>query len=411
MNILRIPFFLLFALLVYNFVFPIRLKVLPGSEILLYLVTMSIAIFHFNDLKKFYKLEFFKPLIFFTLALLILAIFSILLNNSDDLLSIVSIVKFVFAIWLSFIFSLISLKKYGEDSFKIIIILFVLSCFLISITCMLEFFFPTFKVIFANLINTSGNIEYNESFRVHGLATGGGASLSVGLAIGSVLSLFLAQKYKSSQSILWALIAFFIFITTILVGRTGFFLLLIFYFSYFSLKLSIKSIFSVLLALFLIFFILGALNDDILNLLYGYGLEPIKNYNETGSFESKTTNQVMNMFYFPEPLHFIFGAGYWRYPTHNYSLSDVGYMKVLMSYGIFGFIIFYLFQLFIYFKAFRFYSNNFNFKLIFLFVFFIMFLTELKEEFFVQNYAFKMVVFLAVFSFTKKAFFKNVHLK
>lgn len=411
MNILRIPFFLLFALLVYNFVFPIRLKILPGSEIFLYLVTMSMAIFHFNYLKRFYKLEIFQPLIFFTLALLILAIFSILLNNSYDLLPLISIVKFVFAIFLSFIFSLISLKKYGEYSFKIIIILFVLSCLLISITCMLEFFFPIFKMIFANLINTSGNIEYAESFRVHGLATGGGASLSVGLAIGSVLSLFLSNNYKGSQSILWGGIAFYIFITTILVGRTGFFLLLLFYFSHFSFKLSLKSILLVSLVMFLVFFIVSQLNEDVLNLLYGYGLEPIKNYNETGSFESKTTNQVINMFYLPEPLHFLFGAGYWRYPTHGYSLSDVGYMKVLMSYGIFGFIIFYLFQFFIYLKAFIFYSKKFNSKLIFLFIFFIMFLTEFKEEFFVQNYAFKMIVFLAVFSFTKKALFKDIKLK
>lgn len=53
------------------------------------------------------------------------------------------------------------------------------------------------------------------------------------------------------------------------------------------------------------------------------------------------------MYFLPEWNHFLYGGGYWRYPTHEYLLSDVGYIKMLMGYGIFGFLVFYIFIFFL----------------------------------------------------------------
>lgn len=401
------------ALLIYNFVYPIRLNLIPNIEFFLYLLLLSQLVFHQKYFLSANRLLLFYFVVCTSAILLILSLFSVLLNSSDDLLGVVSIVKFVFAIVISYLVSLILIRNYQSDSLLILMRIIILSTLLISITCILEYFIPSVKNFLARVIATSGNIVYEDSFRVHGFATGGGASLSVGLAIGAVLSLFLAKKATGVISLFWAVTSTIIFVSTLFVGRTGFFLLTLFFSAYFINNLSVRSLLFAGFVTFLLYVLMGTLNEDQLNILYSYSLEPVKNYIEYGSFESKTTSALMERLYFPDVSHLIFGAGYWRYPTHGYMLSDTGYMKVLMAYGMFGFLAFYLLQLYIYTTAYKWFNRIYavKFKFGFAFVFFVLFVVELKEEFFVQNYAFKILILLAMFAFTHKAFFKELKLK
>ena len=132
--------------------------------------------------------------------------------------------------------------------------------------------------------------------------------------------------------------------------------------------------------------------------MFKFGLEPIYNFVNFGTFESKTTSHVSSMYFIPDALHLITGAGFWRWPTNGYPLPDPGYMKLLTSTGIFGFIIFYGYQFIIYFETFKFFNKKYNLKMFFMFLFSILFLAELKEAVFAQNYAFKVFALLITYS-------------
>ncbi len=266
------------ALLIYNFIFPIRVNAIPMSEFILYLVLLFQAFFYPRYMLSANRLALFQPVAIATALLFVLGLMSMVFNNSSDHLSLVMVIKFIFAVVSAFIVSLMVIERYGPESLRFLMKVIVVSVLIISITCTLEFFIPAAKVFFARLINTSGNIVYEDSFRVHGLATGGGASLSVGLAVGSVLALFLAQTSKGLSVLFWGCVCFFIFVSTFFVGRTGLFLLALFYSGYFFLKLSFRSILVACVAIALLFVAVGYLDEKSLYILYSYSLEPVRNY-------------------------------------------------------------------------------------------------------------------------------------
>jgi hypothetical protein len=393
-----IPGFII-AILIYNFIYPIRLRVLPGSEIYIYIVTIGASFLYFRHLNWFpSNVPFF--IIFPAIGvLLILSILSILYNNSIDYLSVLVLIKYLFAVVISYVLSLLIIHKYKERSIYILIKFITLSTLLIAVTCILEFFVFEAKLLFNILINTSGNIEYGESFRVHGLATGGGASLSVGLSVGAVLALFLSSVSQGLNKYFWIIVVFIIYIGCFLVGRTGFYLLTLFLALFILKSISFKSIFLIIPAILIIYIGDNLIDSDHVDIFISHAFEPINNYLKYGEFTSKTTTAVAGMYYLPNIDHFVIGAGYWRYPTHDYVLSDPGYMKTLFAYGIFGFILFYGLQLYLYKKAYQFYKRMSGFRMEFMYVFVVPFIVESKEAFFVQNYTFKIIILLIIFSF------------
>lgn len=399
-------------ILIYNFIFPIRLNFIPGSEIILYVLSFSVIFFIRNNIINNLKSKEFLSLLLIIFVLFQFGIISHLINTSTDFYQFVMLIKYVFAFVLSIVLINFIIKIFHQESLILLLNFIILSGLLVAASCLLEFFLPEFKVFFALLIDTSGNIVYEDSFRVHGLATGGGASLSIGLMLTSLISFLMSKKTDGIKSIVYFLVFVFIYLCLLIVGRTGFFLL-----SFVIILYLIKNFYSFkVLIVMLVFSMLVyssyfMLNEDVKNIIMGYGLEPINNFLQHGRFESKTTSHLSEMYYFPDVEHFFIGAGFWRYPTHDYILSDVGYMKVLLSFGIFGFLIFYLLQLVVYTRAFIFYKKLYNESFITFFIFFSLFIVEFKEAFFVQNYAFKILTLLVVFYFVKKKNFNNIILK
>ena len=192
-----------------------------------------------------------------------------------------------------------------------------------------------------------------------------------------------------------------------MIGRTGLFLgaPIIIYLLVFQ-NLTIFNVFKKALILvllsFCVFSIISTIDEELLNVMYKYGLEPIYKYINFGSFESKTTIGVANMYFMPDILHVITGAGFWRWPTNGYPLPDPGYMKLLTSTGIFGFFIFYGYQFIIYFETFKFFKKRYKLKVLFFFLFSILFLAEFKEAVFIQNYSFKIFILLITYSWFNK---------
>lgn len=398
----------LFYLSVYNFIFPIRLTSIPKSEFIFFAIPFLWLLINFNKFQSIFTYKRYKTSFFYVLLLFVIGMLSSLLNNGDYM-SLTIFFKFFFSIILSTSILLWGINLFGDRFFEKLLSVIVFSGLIISVTNVIEFFHPPFRFFLLEVISVTGNTDYEMSFRTHGFASGGGSSLSLGILIISILSFFKFKKAKNKfKKLLFYLSFLFLYISTIVIGRTGFFVgtPIIMYLLFFE-GISFYGFFKRIILGFVIF---TALNQiiliiaaDDLNILFKFGLEPVYNYIENGSFESRTSIAVAQMYYIPDAVHVLFGAGYWRWPTHGYDLSDVGYMKILMSTGIFGVLIFYSYQVIIYKEAFSFYKNRYNFKIGFLFLFLVLFIVELKESVFTQNYGSKVLIALIVFSWIEKA--------
>jgi len=318
------------------------------------------------------------------------------------------VVKYLFAIASALIITLFIISSYQYNSLLVFIKIIVLSTLLVAVVCISEFFFPEVKMFLAEIIyDPPGHTEYATSFRVKGLASSGGSSLSVGLATGTILSYFLISKTNGIKSLFWIFSTFIISLSTLFVGRTGIFLILAFFLLQFIKSISLRSIVKILFISLVLFQFTKILNNEQINIIYSYSLEPIKNYIEYGTISTKSTDALSTMFYLPDIEHLLFGAGFWRYPTHGYLLSDVGYMKMLMAFGAFGFIIFYCYQIYVSYSAYKYFKKFKNNKLDFAFLFSFLFLIEIKEEYFMQNYSFKIIILLITYSFVDKVINAN----
>ena len=400
--------YFLFYLSVYNFIFPIRLTFIPKSELLIFAIPLLWFLINFNKFKSILSYVRYKTSFVYVVILILLGTISSILNNGDFISSIVFF-KFLFSIILASSIILWGTNLFGDRIFEKLLSIIIVSGFIISLTNVIEFFHPPFRFFLLKIIEVTGNTDYEMSFRTHGFASSGGSSLSLGILIISILSFL---KFKTSNikihKVIFYLIFLFLYLSTLVIGRTGFFvgIPIILYFLFFegiSFLGFFKKTFIISAILIGLIQITSILSEDDLNIIFKFGLEPIYNYLENDSFESKTSNAITQMYYIPDAIHLIFGAGYWRWPTHGYVLSDVGYMKMLMSTGIFGVFIYYSYQVIIYREAFSFYAKKINFKFGFLFLFTVLFLVELKESVFAQNYGSKILILLIVFSWIEKA--------
>lgn len=397
----------LFFVGLYNFIFPLRLNIVPGFEYVLYLIYL-VGIFRSKEILEFvfYNSEV-RKLLLFVVAMVGLAILSSFINGGDYM-GIRTYSKVLIGVLVSIVILMWSIKLFGSNYLFNVLKYIFISAIIIAATNVYEFFTPSFKQWLVAIIDTTGNTEYDESFRTHGFASSGGASLSVGLLIASFVGFFLmvTSKFKLQQLFFLAG-SIFIYLSLLVVGRTGLFIgapfVLILFLVYKSNFSGVVLKASLIVSLSFAFgSIIQLIDSKQFEILYRYGLEPVYNYFNYGSFESRSSNAVANMYYMPDWEHFMVGAGYWRYPTYDYFLSDVGYMKILMSTGIFGFILFYGYQIKIYYQAFKHYASRYNFKLGFYLMFGVLFLVETKEEFFTQNYGFKILIILIVNSWIQK---------
>lgn len=399
--------YLFFYLSVYNFIFPIRLIAVPKFEWLILSIPLIWVGINFKKKIKYFSHIRYKTTLIFSLIMSIIGCISSLIYNGD-FISVRVFMKFFLMIIIANSIIIWSYNLYGGDFINKIIKILVVSALIISITNILEFFIPSFRVFLFKTIAVTGNASYDTSFRTHGFASGGGASLSLGILVMSLLSYFKFTISNSKLSKGFYFISFiFIFLSNIVIGRTGLFLglpiiIYLLVFKNLSIFNFLKKGLTLAFLTFCIFSIIRNIDEELLNVMYKYGLEPIYKYVNYGSFESKTTTGVLNMYFLPDALHLLTGAGFWRWPTNGYPLPDPGYMKLLTSTGIFGFIIFYSYQFIIYFESFKFFKRKYKLTILFFFLFSILFIAELKEAVFTQNYAFKIMVLLITYSWFNK---------
>ena len=398
LNILKvsIPFFL-----ITTFIYPIKPFFAPNINFFLLILFTFLYIF-FNP-KETYRLVNNKDIIITVVVFLILVMLntmSMLINSNFEFVYIGISIKYLFTMLMAIcIISFITEKGFSEEK---LIKYFIYFSLLLAFSCILEFFIPPIKKILAFVFISTDNIHYDRSFRVKGFVSGGGATLSFILSISLMMShgLFLKKK-----NILYIIVALILTIGIIFVGRTGIVLASISWFIFFLLFLFLSNakniIYLILISIIIIFtmdFLM--LSEEENDIIFKYSFEIFTNYFEKGKLESGSTTAVMNMYFIPDLKHFIFGEGLYKaYKT--YQPTDIGYIKQLLSTGIFGSILFYVLMIYVQFKAYHYFKDiiGIPFMILILCTFWIV---EGKEPVFIQSYACRLLLLMFIYSLFRK---------
>jgi len=150
---------------------------------------------------------------------------------------------------------------------------------------------------------------------------------------------------------------------------------------------------------------------DALYFYANYSFEPFNNYLEYGSFETISTAEIAKMYFLPDLKHIVFGAGFVNKPLHGYILPDPGYMKVLLSFGVIGFILFYSLSAVIIYRAYTYLCEfDARYKFMFIIVLVSFFIYEWKEPGLYQNYGFRILILLFALEVVSKAHLSDPHI-
>jgi hypothetical protein len=284
--------------------------------------------------------------------------------------------------------------KCGFDrsrSIRILVSIFVLIGFLNSIIVLLEWTSPVLKASIESILyhHPDMNIDYSKNeFRIRGLASVGGAGLSVFHAL-----ILLSGFWLYIQRIIgltWLIILFFVIGGSIFfIGRSGFYLLAT-GITFMTLIFGGKQPKQILYILILFFILIGALLKYVdifpeyvrihsINLIFG-GFDGL---NEEGTID------ILKSFYHL-PNNFsqnLIGIGNFSGSFISGEATDPGFMKMLTAVGFVGASFFYS-TLIIFAKKVISRSNcNYDEKFYIYFMFLSLFIMELKEPFLLQGYS------------------------
>jgi hypothetical protein len=276
----------------------------------------------------------------------------------------------------------------------------VLTCIILnSLIIIFEFIIPSFKIALESILyndyNNDNIIQYaDHPFWKRGFASAGGAAQSVFSSTGILISFLLFKNNKISffNTISCILI---ILLSVIFIGRTGiiisisYTLIFLFYFLSTILFKKTLSIIKIILSLFffsLIFiFIFKQLDFDQGHLDWAFDWFDSKN----GIVENQSFEGAKNHIYLPDnPIHLLFGKGFFEGEDADYPRTDSGYIKTILSIGLIFSIFLYFFIFYIFFKISISNKKLFTFFIILIFT---LLITEFKEPFIYQNFLGRMI--------------------
>ncbi len=281
-----------------------------------------------------------------------------------------------------------------------------------SIVVLIEYIYPQVKIIIEGLLLQiqDGNINYAEHpFRLRGIANAGGASLSVFNALIIVFIIFLVKtkKLSAGPALFGSLI---LTCSNIFTGRTGLILSLFFTFALLILILA-KSMKSGVHGGFRILMLI-LLHSPLLIFFNDFNLDPeaaewaFEWIDGLGSnkLESKSSNDLKTMLFFPDdPIHLLFGIGFFEGVGKIYPRTDSGYLKSILSVGIPLSFLLYFSIIFMFGRIISLASKYLWFVVS---VICLMLFVEIKEPFLYQNYAARVIFLLsgaAIFLLTERS--------
>jgi len=285
----------------------------------------------------------------------------------------------------------------------IVAVLFVIV--LNSLIIAFELFFPSLRLFIEDFLDPlkGGSINYAEGFRLRGLASSGGAGLSISVPAALVISFYLYDRKSLSLSLMLPIIIILLFFVMV-IGRTGLFLSAVTLMIYatvfiFKLKWTVNSMSRVLILVPMI--LLGAIYvyhffEDFFTLVFGASfIEYTYGFFLKGgdAIAEEGTIPVVIKFLNVLPLELPQAlVGYGFYGGSGFSpWTDSGYARMFMSVGfIFG-LSFYVILYRIYFRGFR--GHEFFVGTLIL----LLSIAEVKEPLLYSGVASRMFIFILVF--------------
>ncbi len=355
------------------------------------------------------KCKLFKFDTFFLLLCIVLisfvGVYSSVLHGIDQFihlkvsLSIVIYVLFAYGIFIMF-------NKRSFDFNDLVLVVFF-SIVLNSAVIIVQVLYPSFRTFVEGFLAPSGNIDWAEGFRYRGLASGGGANLSVLIPVAIVLALHLYSEKKIGILSL-SFYTFVLLVSLFFIGRTGF-LLLPFVFASFVLFNFRKYffrvvIFFVMAALFVLLlggeiknFVIDQYGIGFYNYSFGFFLGGVDGFKEEGTVSIIVEFLQVVPSTFPEVL-----IGYGFYGGSDFEpWTDSGYSRMFLSVGYFFGVAFYL----AFFLIFR--NVVFRRKFLFLTIGVVLLIAELKEPLLFTGYASRVYILLLAYSLFEYNFLKR----
>jgi hypothetical protein len=355
-----------------------------------------------------------KSLITFVMILVMYVMGTSIVSNQIEfsiykiITSVVSYIIFGMAIGYSFYCRHISLELAVEYFLKMVMIIITLN----SAIILIEFFNPNVKNTIELYLYNSGNIDYTSSqIRFRGLASAGGASLSIFHMIGILIAFYLYRLRKVTTIVFFVVFSIILF-SLMFIGRTGIILsfigiLMIVFIRfkegilrYFWNRLAYLSIFLIIVA-YLPYILSSVLPDSIIDRSVSFFLSGVDGISNEG-----TVPAVANMYKIPENWNdLLFGIGNYSGNFINDRVSDPGYLKMLTAIGLPLSILTYI--IVSKFILIQFFKTIWN-KLIFILIILLL-IAEFKEPVFFTGYSSRFLFLFTGLMLSYRSMFKKNH--
>jgi len=343
----------LITLTIFLFVFGPVLNKFGNWFDFVFIISIMIFFLNLRNLRKINipPYEYFYILLFFYTLLSIKIIFYFNINILNWSLNFLKPIRIIFTLYSGyFLANYLYNKKYNfYDILKIVFIAIILHSFII----IAQFFNIDFRDL-TYAYTTSGEFRstFEYEFRMGGLSGGsGGAVLSTVQSLGIIILPFLLNyNSKIFTKVFFVLCSFVILLSIILTGRSGIYCILLFlpislYLNYGVYK-TIKYNFFILSISIFAFLLINQLLQSLgftefYNSFYRT-FDSFISLTETGKYENETVLILKDYILFPDLETFLFGSNdaLLNYDVDRNLDSDIGYVRNIFSFGIFGFILY-----------------------------------------------------------------------
>lgn len=334
-----------------------------GTRVILGLI--GLIVYLVNNKKINYINKNYIYLYVFLIIISLYSLISIVYNRSYDIEFFLKYpISIIIILSSSYYVKKIIINKYKEKTFEKVIEIFINAVVIQIIISLIMFTTPIVRDF---LTNIQVNSEYelavlNESinYRLNGFgARFFGAGIVNGFALIFIATL-LKKTNKDTKTLYLTIKFIFIFIFGMAIARTtiiGFILSLVVLFypqktlSITKIKTQFKFIFFIITIPILVFILLLILFPNSLEKLqsnFEFGFELILNSINSKSFETESTNQMLNMYIWPSTFKtYLIGDGLYTDPvTKKYYMgTDIGYLRLIYYFGIIGLISYFIFQI------------------------------------------------------------------
>jgi hypothetical protein len=392
--------FLFFVL--FGFIFSPRLNV----GVVIHVGIFSVFLFALAFTFKQRRFALPKPLFYFAVIFLSLANYHLLLatflgNNPIYFFSIcISSIVYVTFGWIVASF----LDERGINDSALIdhlIMLCAIAIFVNSAIIIVEHLSPEIKTSLESLLLNSEDANVNYAahpFMLRGLSSAGGAALSIVNALAVLLFIFLVvnKKISNGAALFGSLI---IVISNIFVARSGLILGVLFFvvLAITLLTRSLRSgVYGIMragaLILSLLIALMFILDYELDPEAAGWAFEWVPGL-LSGKLESESSDDLISMLFLPDnPLHLLFGIGFFEGESNLYSRSDSGYLKTIFSIGMPLAFLLYSVIIFLFSRLLK-VSPKYRWLVVSITAFAL--IVEIKEPFLYQNYAARIIFLLS----------------